>query len=91
MAIIRKITVTGRVQGVWFRAFTREAACRHRISGWVKNMPDGSVQCLARGSEKDMQDFLQELHTGPERSRVDSVTVEPYTGEENFTTFSIHY
>ncbi|MFH1127378.1 MAG: acylphosphatase [archaeon] len=76
------ILVSGRVQGVWYRAFTKDAAERHGINGWVKNLDDGRVEALAIGEEDKIADFIDELKIGPEASRVDSVeTAESKTRE----------
>ena len=49
--------ITGKVQGVWFRAYSRDSALSLNIDGWVKNAPDGSVFGEAVGSEKNMEKF----------------------------------
>lgn len=76
------IIVTGLVQGVFFRAFTKETADRLKISGWVRNLPDGSVEAVAEGSEKVLEEFISELKKGPPKARVDKATVE-YSGAKN--------
>ena len=50
--------ITGKVQGVWFRAYSRDSALSLNIDGWVKNDPDGSVFGKAVGSEKNMEKFI---------------------------------
>ena len=71
----RHYVVSGRVQGVGFRQFTAEKARALKISGWVKNLPDGSVEAEAEGSEDQLQAFGKILHTGPALSRVDQVQI----------------
>ncbi len=69
--------VKGRVQGVWFRRFTQNIAHELGISGWVRNLPDGSVEVEASVPEDAYEAFLQALHEGPPLARVDEVLVQP--------------
>lgn len=71
----RHYVVSGRVQGVGFRQFTAEKARALKISGWVRNLPDGNVEAEAAGSEDQLQAFEKILHAGPALSRVDQVQV----------------
>lgn len=66
-----RLKVSGKVQGVWFRASTEKEAVRLGINGWVKNCNDGSVQIWAEGS--NLEEFIQWCHEGPPQARVDSV------------------
>jgi acylphosphatase len=68
-----RIRVTGRVQGVFFRENTRELAVRQSISGFVRNEPDGSVTVEAEGDSADLKVFVDYLHEGPPRARVEKV------------------
>lgn len=67
--------MNGRVQGVGYRWFTRNAADAHRVSGWVRNRRDGTVEAELHGSVDDVDAVLAEMRRGPEHSRVDSVDV----------------
>ena len=69
-----KIKVTGRVQGVWFRKYTLEAARSFGISGFVENAPDGSVVLEAEGSRENLERLLDWLWSGSPLSKVDQVT-----------------
>ena len=87
-----KIIITGIVQGVSFRSFTKNAADNLNISGWVKNLPDGSVEALAIGAKKDIEKFISELKTGPPTSRVDNIEIQeqrPAGTKENQAGFHI--
>jgi len=77
-----RITVTGMVQGVSFRFFTREFVRAFPITGEVKNLSDGSVLIIAEGEEQDLQKLIEWTHAGPSAARVVSVTLveEPFTG-----------
>jgi acylphosphatase len=67
------VHVTGMVQGVGFRWFVRERARRLGISGWVRNLPDGSVEVLAAGDDSQLALLRQELVRGPQGARVEAV------------------
>jgi acylphosphatase len=85
------LIVTGRVQGVFFRAETRHAAMGHHLTGWVRNKRDGSVEAIAEGTPDDVQRLIEWCHSGPPLARVDTVDITwlPYTGE--FETFEIRH
>ncbi|HUS17449.1 MAG TPA: acylphosphatase [Chloroflexia bacterium] len=68
-----QITVRGRVQGVGFRMFVRDAARRLGLSGWVRNAEDGSVLVQAAGTGTALEQLLQALQHGPPAARVDTV------------------
>lgn len=72
MACIR-CHVSGRVQGVWFRASTREQARRLGISGYARNLADGRVEVLACGEERTLQQLQEWLWQGPVGARVERV------------------
>lgn len=76
MACVRFI-VTGRVQGVFFRASTREQALRLGVTGYAKNLADGSVEVVACGNEQALADLDGWLHHGPPSARVENVSREP--------------
>ena len=65
--------VTGRVQGVFFRACTRDAALEIGVTGWVRNARDGSVEGEAFGETEELDRFIAWLHEGSPHSRVDQV------------------
>jgi acylphosphatase len=69
--------VTGRVQGVSFRAWTRAQASIMGLSGWVQNQEDGSVIGLVHGPEEDVDRFVERLHGGPATADVATVQTEP--------------
>ena len=69
-------TVSGKVQGVYFRAWTRDAARRIGLSGWVRNLPDGRVEAVAAGSAEQLDAFKRALQEGSPLSRVSAVDCE---------------
>lgn len=56
-----RIVVSGRVQGVGYRYFVRDAALRRNIRGWVKNNPDGTVSIVAAGDSDTLEQFLEDI------------------------------
>jgi acylphosphatase len=68
-----RVLVSGRVQGVGFRWFVREAARQHRLAGWVRNRPDGSVELEASGDDAAFRQFIAEIREGPPGARVDEI------------------
>ncbi len=68
--------LSGRVQGVAFRYFTRQTAQRLRLRGWVRNLPDGSVEVRVRGAETELDGFRELLRQGPPMGRVDRIDEE---------------
>lgn len=71
----RRLIVTGRVQGVFFRDWTVEAARGIGIDGWVRNRADGSVEIHAAGPAALIDMFVARCHQGPPAARVAEVTV----------------
>jgi len=85
------VFVTGRVQGVFFRAHTRKAALGFQVQGWVRNLPDGRVEAVFEGKRHEVDAVIDWCRRGPSHAVVERLTIldEPYTGE--FADFSIHY
>lgn len=67
--------ISGRVQGVGFRFHARRKALSLRLEGWVRNLPDGSVETRAEGTESALNAYLEWLHEGPTSAVVDRVEV----------------
>jgi acylphosphatase len=72
---------------VGFRYFVVDRARRLRLSGWVANLPDGSVRCVAEGDEGSLQELLGALWNGPAAARVDAVSVAWSDGTAEFAGF----
>ncbi|MDD1649102.1 MAG: acylphosphatase [Methylococcaceae bacterium] len=73
------VTISGRVQGVFFRAKSRERAVSLGLSGWVRNLPDGRVELLAEGPATAVAALLMWCQSGPPRARVDECRVVELT------------
>ncbi|MDX1616685.1 MAG: acylphosphatase [Candidatus Promineifilaceae bacterium] len=82
-------TMSGRVQGVSFRYYTRREARRLGLTGWVRNEPDGTVQVVAEGSEEDLEALLNFLRDGPPAARVQNVDASWASREQQFSSFQI--
>ncbi len=90
MHAIRAI-VHGRVQGVFFRAYTRDKANQLNLVGWVRNNRDGTVECHVQGPEEAIVEFIDFLHHGSPSSRVDDVVVMEDQYDQNLRNFKITY
>ncbi len=86
-----RVNITGRVQGVAFRAWTERTARLLNLTGWVKNLPDGSVAAVFEGPGPQVEIMLRRCTLGPPLAGVKKIAVaeEAYQGE--FTDFSIRY
>ena len=80
--------VSGRVQGVWFRASTQNKALSLNITGWVKNLPDGRVELMACGEQADIIRFQDWLRVGPPNAQVDDLLIESID-RQLFTGFDV--
>lgn len=90
MPLVRRhVFISGKVQGVYFRVYTRDEATRLGLTGWVRNRRDGRVEAVFEGEESAVEEMLSRCRKGPPASRVDKVEVieEPYAGE--FKDFTI--
>jgi acylphosphatase len=67
------VWISGRVQGVFFRASTRKCAHRLGLSGWVRNLNDGRVEAVAEGPDSEVKSWVDWCRNGPPLSRVDEV------------------
>jgi len=84
------VFVTGKVQGVYYRATTRDTADEHGVDGWVKNLDDGRVEAVFEGPESEVESMVEWCHTGSSRARVDDVAVE-YENPAGVDGFEIRY
>jgi acylphosphatase len=82
----RRVVVRGRVQGVFFRAATAEAAERAGVAGWVRNLPGGDVEAVFEGEARAVASLVAFARQGPPHARVSGLEVheEPPAGEQGF-------
>jgi len=80
------VFVTGRVQGVYYRANTRDTADEHGVDGWVRNLDDGRVEAVFEGPEDAVAAMVEWCHEGSPAANVEDVAVEyeEPQGEEGF-------
>jgi acylphosphatase len=83
--------VHGRVQGVFFRDFTRKEAERLGLGGWVRNLIDGTVEVIFEGAPESVDQLLAWLHNGSPMSEVSSVDYREQEADNYFTAFVIRY
>jgi len=67
------------VQGVWFRAWTREQALAEGVSGWIRNRPDGAVEAVLAGTEEAVETLIAKLHDGPTAAKLENLRVADTT------------
>jgi acylphosphatase len=70
------VVIEGRVQGVFFRASTRDEARARGLNGWARNLPDGRVEAVFEGDKRVVENMLAWCHKGPPHAYVDRVEVE---------------
>jgi len=80
---------SGRVQGVFFRAFTKENADRLGINGWVRNLPDGRVEAVFQGDSRIIQKMLRVMKEKHPFAIVKSIRIEDFPDDVEFEDFSI--
>ncbi len=72
-----RVVVSGRVQGVWYRAWTKQQAKSRGLSGWVRNLNDGTVEAVFSGTDEMVASMLEACNIGPPLARVERVDIEP--------------
>ena len=83
-----RLTITGKVQGVFYRATAKDVADLTGVKGWVKNLPDNNVEITATATEEALQKFINRCKQGPPKARVDDVIVDELDLQE-FNGFRI--
>ena len=83
-----RFLITGKVQGVWFRASAREQALALQLRGFARNLPDGGVEVVAIGEHAALEQLEAWLRRGPELARVSGVERQPLASSVTFTGFS---
>ena len=85
------VIVEGRVQGVFFRAYTSDEAKKLGLTGWVRNRPDGSVEAVVEGDTESIETMLHWFYQGSPGSRVTDVKVQKEDPVGDMSGFEIHY
>jgi acylphosphatase len=85
--VTRRLVVSGRVQGVGYRAFLTREARAAGVAGWVRNRRDGTVEAVVQGNADAVERVIARARLGPPAGRVDDLQVQPAEGGfEGFTT-----
>jgi acylphosphatase len=89
MKIRAHLHVSGTVQGVFFRQKTKQQAKNLNVNGWIRNLPDGRVEAVFEGQQKDVAALVEFCKIGPKGATVDQVTVNWESFREEFQDFTI--
>ncbi|UCH44516.1 MAG: acylphosphatase [Nitrospiraceae bacterium] len=85
------LVIKGRVQGVFYRASTRETALSLGLTGWVRNLPDGNVEAVFEGAEDHLVQALTWCTQGPPGAAVTGIDEEWHAFKGEFSTFDVRY
>jgi acylphosphatase len=85
------VQIHGIVQGVGFRYFTRRTAQSLGLSGWVRNLPDGTVEAVLEGPRTDVETSLAALRQGPAGSRVDRLKIDHQDYQGDVEAFEVRF
>lgn len=86
-----RIRISGLVQGVFFRAYTQEEALKLGLTGWVRNLPDGSVEAMVEGDAARVDRMIAWCSKGSPQSAVSRVQVQEEQPSGEFGSFAIRY
>lgn len=86
-----QVIISGRVQGVWFRANTKNKAEQLGITGWVRNTDDGKVEALFEGEDDNIKEMIEWCKHGPTMAKVTDVRVKRNPDQDECNSFSIKY
>lgn len=85
------LKITGKVQGVFFRSNAQEKAESLGLTGYVKNMPDSSVEAVVQGEKDQIESFISWAKEGPSSAKVNNIAINWQPLEKNFSSFRISY
>ena len=89
MIVQKHLIISGRVQGVGFRAYVLDRARNLEVNGWVKNRLDGKLELIVQGKENNIKEMLSMLEEGPAWARVDNIDIKNKTLNNEITDFHI--
>ncbi len=89
MKTAMKITVKGNVQGMFLNQFVKENADKLNLKGYLRNFPEGKVEILVEGEEKNVERFLEIIKKGPKHSQIRNVETDKKRWEGEFKEFKI--
>jgi len=85
----KHVFLSGRVQGVGFRHFTTQQARRLNINGWVRNLRDGRVEVLMKGTPENLEKMMKRLKDGPRAANVSDIAIEEESADSEYRTFDV--
>ncbi len=85
------LVMSGKVQGVFFRQSLKVIAKKNNVFGWVRNLPDKSVEAILEGHDKSVKQVIEWARVGPANSRVDNIEVSNEKFKNEFSTFEVLY
>lgn len=88
MAAARRLSIHGRVQGVFYRAWAVQTARALGLVGWVRNRRDGTVEAFVQGSDADLDGFVERARSGPPAARVERIECAAAESDESLTEFA---
>ena len=91
MKIQAHVLISGRVQGVWFRASTKQKAEQLGVKGWVRNTSDGCVEAVFEGQKELVREIVEWCYHGPPMAKVSNVEVKTQESRDSFDRFSVKY
>ena len=91
MIVTKKVVISGRVQGVFYRISAKQKAEDIGLTGWVRNRADGKVEAIFQGYAKKVDKMIKWCHSGPTLSKVENVDIEDVYEEKIFDEFKIQY
>jgi acylphosphatase len=89
--LVRRYLISGRVQGVGYRYFTKRLADQLEIVGWVKNLSDGRVETRAKGTPEELERYRETLEQGPVGARVEQIEEIELTEQPGWSRFEIAF
>lgn len=87
--ITRHLKISGRVQGVYFRESTRLRAREFKVTGWVRNRADGTVEAMVQGEPEAVEQMIEWARRGPESAKVSNVEIEVSEEADRYELFEI--
>lgn len=85
------VIISGKVQGVWFRANTKQKAEQLGLTGWVRNTSDGKVEAVFEGDKKLINEIVEWCNQGPPLAEVDNVDISYLEAKKEFNNFTVKY
>tara|TARA_B100000959_G_C14949515_1_gene611311 strand:- start:915 stop:1196 length:282 start_codon:yes stop_codon:yes gene_type:complete len=85
------VYISGKVQGVFFRSYTKDKAQKEGLNGWVKNLTDGRVEIVLEGNKEKCEEMLQWCHKGSPSSKVENVEIYWDKPTNNYKHFNVRY